>query len=162
MIATAAPGSVRGQFASPHARGIDAGRLRGYWQDAATGYTLELEMPLSFTGGRRGLYVIDARRGGDRPRYTAGNTTPLDSGPPPWFIYNPPALQQALAPFHDMGSELHVVDRLHWVVGTPGDTSPDAPRGAPPARTRRRAGRTEAPVGPRAASCGRVPLRLPG
>ena len=119
VIATAAPGRVRAQFGGPRRRGVDPARLHGYWQDAADGYSLELEMPLSFTGGRLGFYIASVGARAGAPVITAGNTGPLDAGAPPWLIYSPEPLQQALAPFRDHGRRLLVVDRYGWIVGDP-------------------------------------------
>ena len=113
-IATAAPGSVRARPAGRRHRGADPERIRGYWQDAAGGYTLELEMPLSYTGGRLGFYVVNADAGDSLD--TAGNISALDTKAPPWLIYSPAALQQALAPFSNQGSEIQVVDKDSWLI----------------------------------------------
>jgi dedicated sortase system histidine kinase len=114
VIATAAPGKVRARAASRRHRGADPGRIRGYWQDAEGGYTLELEMPLSYTGGRLGFYVVNTGRGSGFE--TTGNIDPLDTAAPPWLIYSPGALQDALSPFSGQGSHLQVVDRDRWLV----------------------------------------------
>ena len=116
VIATAAPGSVRARPASRRQRGTDGGGIHGHWQDAAGGYTLELEIPLAYTGGRLGFYVIDAGSRGGRPVRTAGNVTPLETAAPPWLIYSPGALRAALAPFSREGRRIQVVDNRHWLV----------------------------------------------
>ena len=57
------------------------------------GYTLELEIPLAYTGGRLGFYLVNV---GQRPGgkfETLGNISPLDTAAPPWLIYSPAALQ---------------------------------------------------------------------
>ncbi|MEJ2533685.1 MAG: ATP-binding protein [Halioglobus sp.] len=116
VIATAAPGTVRARPASRRQRGTDGGGIHGYWQDAAGGYTLELEIPLAYTGGRLGFYVIDAGSRGGGPVTTVGNVTPLETAAPPWLIYSPTALHNALAPFSRQGSRIRVVDNRHWLV----------------------------------------------
>ena len=116
IIATAAPGRVRAFPVGPLQRGFDAGRIKGYWQDAAGGYSLELEIPLAYTGGRLGFYLANVgHRAGGRFE-TLGNIDPLDTLAPPWLIYNPTALQQTLAPFSDGGSHLQVVDKDNWLI----------------------------------------------
>jgi dedicated sortase system histidine kinase len=116
IIATAAPGRVRAFPVGPLQRGFDAGRIKGYWQDAAGGYSLELEIPLAYTGGRLGFYLANvSHRAGGRFE-TLGNIDPLDTLAPPWLIYNPTALQQTLAPFSDGGSHLQVVDKDNWLI----------------------------------------------
>ena len=62
VIATAAPGSVRAYPLGPLQPGFDAGRIHGFWQDAAGGFTLELEIPLAYTGGRLGFYLVNVRQ----------------------------------------------------------------------------------------------------
>ena len=116
VIATAAPGNVRARPASRRQLGADGGGIHGYWQDAAGGYTLELEIPLVYTGGRLGFYVIDADSRGGRPVTTVGNVTPLETAAPPWLIYSPTSLRTALAPFSREGRRIQVVDNHHWLV----------------------------------------------
>ncbi len=129
LIAPVAPGSVRGQFAGPRERGMDPQRLRGYWQDTPGGYTVELEMPLSFTGDRLGVYAVSVDSATRRMQATAGNIAPTDTSPPPWLVRSPTTLQQALAPFRAQPAQaLQVVDIQGWLIGNPGQTGG---RGAP-------------------------------
>ena len=116
VIATAAPGQVTARAASRRQRGLDPRRIRGYWQDAVGGYTLELEIPLSYTGGRLGFYLANARQRAGGALQTLGNIGPIDSGAPPWLIYSPQALQQALTPFRHQGARVEVVDAESWLV----------------------------------------------
>ncbi len=116
VIATAAPGSLRASPVGPLQPGFDAGRIHGYWQDAVGGYSLELEIPLAYTGGRLGFYLVNVgQRSGGRFE-TLGNINPLDALAPPWLIYNPAALQGSLAPFSKGGSHLQVVDKDNWLI----------------------------------------------
>ncbi|WP_197484307.1 hypothetical protein, partial [Halioglobus sp. HI00S01] len=73
---------VAANFAGVHAasrrtRGMDPGKIRGYWQDAVDGYTIEVEMPMAMTGGRLGLYINDVGHGEGRNVVTLGNIRPL-------------------------------------------------------------------------------------
>ncbi len=116
VIATAAPGKVRAFALGPLQPGFDARRIHGFWQDAAGGYSLELEIPLAYTGGRLGFYFINV---GGRPGggfETLGNIEPLDTLAPPWLIFSPARLQQSLAPFGDQGSRLQVIDKDNWRI----------------------------------------------
>jgi two-component system sensor histidine kinase ChvG len=112
VIATAAPGSVRASAASTRHPGADSARIRGYWQDAAGGYTLELEIPLDYTGGRLGFYLMNV--GSAAGVETLGNITALDTAAPPWLIFNPAELQDTLAPFSLQGQHIQVVDKDNW------------------------------------------------
>lgn len=123
VIATAAPGSVRAKFASPIDPGTRAGSIRGQWQDSEHGYTLELEIPLWATGNRLGFYIINATGKTGEKFQTLGNTTPLDTAAPPWLIYPPQTLQNAISPFGQSGRTLEVIDKQHWLVGS---TRPDS------------------------------------
>jgi len=131
VIATAAPGSVRAKPASRRQPGANAGRIRGYWQDAVGGYTLELEIPLAYTGGRLGFYLMNVGNRAGRATETLGNITATSTAAPPWLIYSPVALQEALAPFSRQNSEIQVVDKDHWLIAdlpakhTTGSTTAD-------------------------------------
>jgi dedicated sortase system histidine kinase len=116
VIATVGPGSVRAQAASRRQRGVDASRIRGFWQDAIAGYTLELEIPLSFTGGRLGFYLLSPAPAHDQPVQTVGNVTPLEIAAPPWLISQPPGLKEALLPFQQSGHRIAVIDQQHWAL----------------------------------------------
>ena len=117
VIATAAPGSVRAQAAGRRIRGIDPGRIEGYWQDAEGGYTLELEIPLAYTGERLGFYVVNTSARENTPFETLGNITAMETRAPPWLIYSTPALQTALAPFIHSTRKVEVSDNQRWRVG---------------------------------------------
>ena len=116
VIATAAPGKVTAQYKNTIYNRGSARQIRGQWQDTVQGYNLELEIPLSLTGGRLGFFVINA---GDKPGKgfdTLGNTTPLDMAPPPWLIYTPVVLHNAIAPFAKHDQQLQIVDKAHWLL----------------------------------------------
>jgi two-component system sensor histidine kinase ChvG len=116
VIATSAPGSVRAQTQGALQPGFDTTRIHGFWQDAAAGYTLELVVPLDYTGGRLGFYLVNiGRRPGGRFE-TLGNINPLDATAPPWLIYSPTALQATLAPLSGQGIHLQVVDKDNWLI----------------------------------------------
>tara|TARA_R110000823_G_scaffold232224_3_gene358737 strand:- start:2606 stop:4684 length:2079 start_codon:yes stop_codon:yes gene_type:complete len=132
VIATVAPGSVRARAGSALPPDMDPARVKGYWQDAVGGYTLELELPLRYTGGRLGLFVFDARTTTGAALDTgedatgAGNMQPGDAAPPPWFIYRPADLQQKLAPFSARGGRIQIVDHQHWLIADAAADSGDA------------------------------------
>ncbi|MGI9295578.1 MAG: histidine kinase dimerization/phospho-acceptor domain-containing protein, partial [Pseudomonadales bacterium] len=116
VVATAAPGSLRARAANRQRRGNDPGRIQGYWQDAVGGYTLELEIPLSYTGERLGFYIVNKSSKASSPFETLGNISPLETTAPPWLIYTPDALQASLAPFAHATREIQVSDNQRWRV----------------------------------------------
>ena len=124
VIATAAPGAVTAKFANRIYASGSANRIRGQWQDTALGYNLELELPLSITGGRLGFYIINARGKVGAAVEVLGNATPLDMAPPPWLIISPDPLQQAIAPFVQNDRQLQIVDKGHWLLANALATHP--------------------------------------
>ncbi len=131
VIATAAPGSVRARPASRRQPGVQAERIHGFWQDAPGGYSLELEIPLAYTGGRLGFYLTNVNRGAGGAVQTLGNITAIETQAPPWLIYTPTALQESLASFGRQGKHIQVLDRHRWLVaavypnGEAGESSAD-------------------------------------
>jgi dedicated sortase system histidine kinase len=126
VIATAAPGSVRARFHRRTYRDLDPARIRGYWQDAREGYSLELEIPLAYTGGRLGFYLVNTAVG--RPSRTLGTIKPQDRQAPPWLIFSPEELRDAIAPFSFPGSRVEVVDLSQWLladISSAAESGPD-------------------------------------
>lgn len=114
VIASAAPGVVRAQFGGRRHPGINPARIHGVWQDAANGYTLELEMPLSLIGERLGFFIINASSGSGKILGTVGNIDALRTAAPPWLIHSPALLPEVLQPFAQLGGTVTVFDRGNW------------------------------------------------
>ena len=116
VIATAAPGKVRARPGNRQLPGLEAGGIQGYWQDAVGGYTLELVIPLSYTGERLGFYFINEGFRSSAAVDTVGNIAPLDTAAPPWLIYSPTRIQELLASFSQQGNHIQVVDKEKWLI----------------------------------------------
>lgn len=116
VIATAAPGKVTAHYKNKIYNKGNARQIRGQWQDTERGYNIELEIPLSLTGDRLGFFVINTGEKTGRGFETLGNVTPLDMTPPPWIIYTPNALHDAISPFSRHDQQLQIVDRAHWLL----------------------------------------------
>jgi dedicated sortase system histidine kinase len=116
VIATSAPGSVRAKAANRRQPGIDPGQIRGYWQDAIEGYTLELEIPLEYTGARLGFFIMNEESRSGQASQSLGNITPLDTAAPPWLIYSPVELQNYLAPFSGALNQIRIIDKHNWLI----------------------------------------------
>jgi len=116
VIATAAPGKVIARHKDKIYGGGSARQIRGQWQDTVRGYNLELEIPLSLTGGRLGFFVINASSPATGEVDTLGNAKPLDMAPPPWLIYTADTLNHAIAPFTRRDQRLQIVDKAHWLL----------------------------------------------
>jgi dedicated sortase system histidine kinase len=92
------------------------GRIRGYWQDTADGYAIELTMPRSLTAQRLALVAID-----ERPAETGDSPQRLASAPRPVrIVYPSSALEARLELFLRPGLNLRVVDREHWLLADQG------------------------------------------
>jgi len=133
VISTAAPGQVRGQFASRREPGANASSIQGYWQDTANGYTVELAMPLDLTGARLGFYVTDINRNALKSKRSdisyLGNILPNATAAPPWLVYPTRELLATMDRFSALGSQVAVVDKSGRVLGsagTPSDSPLDA------------------------------------
>ncbi|MEP0200897.1 MAG: ATP-binding protein [Halioglobus sp.] len=130
VISTAAPGQVRGQFASRREPGANASSIRGYWQDTANGYTVELTMPLDLTGARLGFYVTDVNRNTLTNKSSdisyLGNILPNATAAPPWLVYPTQELLATMDRFSALGSQVAVVDKSGRVLGSAGTPS-DSP-----------------------------------
>jgi len=130
VIATAAPGEVRARAARRRQQSLDAGRIRGVWQDGFNGYTIELALPLSYTGGRLGFYVVNEGMRDGRTTSFLGNTSRGDGAAPPWLVYSPASLRTMLASLAPGGKEITVVDREGWQVGQVQRAPADSAEGA--------------------------------
>ncbi len=130
VISTAAPGEVRAQDARRRQRSLNPDRIRGVWQDNVDGYTIELELPLSYTGGRLGFYVVNENLRNGRETRFIGNISRGDSAAPPWLVYSPETLRTLLTSLVRPGTEITVADREGWQVGQvnkePEETTRDA------------------------------------
>lgn len=116
VIATAAPGKVRARPGNPQRPGLDAGAIHGYWQDTEGGYTLELAIPLSYTGERLGFYFSNKDFRAGASTNTIGNIAPEDTAAPPWLIYSSTRIQELLASFSQQGNHIQVVDKDKWLI----------------------------------------------
>ena len=116
VIATAAPGSLRAVPEGRRDRSIDPGRILGHWQDASDGYSIELEVPLEYTGGRLGFFVIDEDSANARGDRFIGNTSRMDATAPPWLIIQPQELRDLISTFASGGGRWQVVDRERWTM----------------------------------------------
>jgi signal transduction histidine kinase len=112
LLATAAPGRVRGRPRNSSLSLLDARRVRGSWQDTAAGYTLELALPLALLDGRLGIEVIDADTAGDRARVSNG-----EGSAAPVLVRRAATLDARLARFAEPGTQLQVVDPQHYLAG---------------------------------------------
>jgi dedicated sortase system histidine kinase len=128
LIATAAPGPLQARYYNTQGQLKWEPRIRGHWQDSLTGYTLELELPLSMTGDRLGFYLInDSPDAAPGLAENAGNVDPKRPARTPWLVHSPQALEDLITPFADSGVLLSVIDRHHWVISRTGDLHIDTP-----------------------------------
>ncbi len=128
-IATSAPGAVRARATRLRQHDLDPGRIRGVWQDGLDGYTIELALPLRYTGGRLGFYVVDERIRNGRSTGFLGNISRGDSAAPPWLVYSPDELRALLTSLARPGTGIAVLDREARQVGEVRADLPEAAAG---------------------------------
>lgn len=130
LIATAAPGPLQARYRNSQGQLQWEPRIRGHWQDSLSGYSIELELPLSMTGDRLGFYVVnDSAPASSSLDSLAGSIDPARPGSTPWLVHSPQALEDLITPFADSGVLLSVVDRHHWVISRAGELGAGNPPG---------------------------------
>jgi dedicated sortase system histidine kinase len=115
VIVTSAPGEITTYRRQPDSALVREHRIRGFWQDAPEGYSIELALPLDLLNGRLGFRVIDGGQRGVTD--SAGNLPDAEGGSPPWLIHFPAELSRALDAYAAPGLRLQVVDDAQWVIG---------------------------------------------
>ena len=129
LLNTSAPGAFRAQETSPDrfepTEAYDA-RVIGAWQETATGYALEVRVPLNLVGLALGVGVIDVDRNG--ADYTAALAATWDeaSGAPGRFIYQRPELKALLDQFGRGAGRFRILDADGWVLSAVGNVEPRA------------------------------------
>ncbi|MCX2842692.1 ATP-binding protein [Microbulbifer thermotolerans] len=119
-LPVASQGPVHALWHNP-SRGTDERelRLRGRWTSSASGYQLEMAIPLSLTGGELALEIADrADSDGGQPRRNAG-TLPAD-GRPGKLVRPLPQLQAELDHFARPQLHLAVVDSEGFLLAGSG------------------------------------------
>ena len=112
LLATAAPGRLRGRPRHGSLSLLEARRVRGSWQDRAGGYTLELTLPLALLRGRLAVEIVDADGSGDRATLASA-----PAGGAPVLVRRAAGLDARLAVFADPGTRLQVLDAQRYLAG---------------------------------------------
>ena len=127
MLNTAAPGAFRAQETGPNRfepSEVYDGRIIGAWQETASGYSLEVRVPLNLIGEALGVGVIDVDRSG--ADYAVELTASWDeaTGGAGRFIRQRPELQTLLSQFGRAGGRFRVLDQDGWVLAVTGRVAP--------------------------------------
>jgi len=129
LLATSAPGAFRAQDTQPErfepSDNYDD-RIVGAWQATASGYEVEVRVPLALVGGRLGVGVIGVDRAGADYAVTYTATWDAASGAPGRFVYQRPELGSLLAPFGRAGGRFRVLDAEGWVLADAGGVAAPA------------------------------------
>ncbi|MCW8195167.1 proteobacterial dedicated sortase system histidine kinase [Proteobacteria bacterium 005FR1] len=116
-----ATGTVVARYVNEHGDIRQEHRIRGEWRDTATGYEIELRIPMRLAPMGLDYQYIDASAIGD---LRLGNSNLIDY-PAPW-VKPSMALAQVLEPYSDGGLRLSVVNEHQWLLAQAGGLS--APR----------------------------------
>jgi signal transduction histidine kinase len=128
LLNTSAPGAFRAQETGPdqfEPSEIYDGRVIGAWAETASGYTLEVRVPLNLIGGALGVGIIDVDRSGT-DYVVAGFDATWDAatGTAGRFIRQRDELQSLLGQFGRVGGRLRVLDQDGWVLAATGSVTP--------------------------------------
>lgn len=118
-----ATGSVVARYVNDHGDIRQEHRIRGEWRDTATGYEVELRVPLRLAPMGLDYHYVDATTAEDAP---LGNSNLLDY-PAPW-VRPSTELAQVLAPYSDADLRISVVNAHQWLLAQAGGLS--APKSA--------------------------------
>jgi two-component system sensor histidine kinase ChvG len=129
LLNTAAPGAFRAQETSPErfapSEAYDA-RVIGAWQETATGYSLEVRVPLNLIGAALGVGVIGVDHAGTAYSVSLAATWNDASEMPGPFIYQRPELKALLGQFARRGGRFRILDADGWIVSSAGSVEPRA------------------------------------
>jgi two-component system, OmpR family, sensor histidine kinase ChvG len=129
LLNTAAPGAFRAQETSPDrfepTESYDA-RVIGAWQETASGYALEVRVPLNLVGGALGVGVIDVDHNGSDYSAALAATWDDASSAPGRFIYQRPELKSVLDQFGRGTGRFRILDADGWVLSSAGNVEPRA------------------------------------
>lgn len=125
LLATGAPGAFRAQETSPprfEASGSYDDRIVSAWQETATGFSVEVRLPLALVGVALGVAIIDVDgSGGDYTVTKTSATWALDNAAAAGaFVYQRPDLARVLGQFGGVGGRFRVLDPDGWVLSDAG------------------------------------------
>lgn len=110
---------------------FDEMRISAYWQDTATGYSLEARIPRTLAGPRMGISISNTDDAG-KPGVTSTTFTGDSPGP---VVTISPVLRTVAAGYVQPGLRLIITDKDGWRVAEAGNISsagPDDARGSVP------------------------------
>lgn len=101
-LSTSSPGKIVARYYHGERIKIEH-RIQGWWRENATGYQLELEIPLELLTGRFNINIVSSQ-GEELGHWPS-------EGPAPRLIHQQKILDQALNPFRQSGLRLSIVGR---------------------------------------------------
>jgi signal transduction histidine kinase len=127
LLHSSGPGTVRSQrtrepLFAPTAQYED--RVTGYWRATASGYDVEIRLPLDVVQGRLGLAVIDVDHAAEQGTGGAAFEVSLHNLGPGAFISRPQHLDALGGQFVQPGRRMRIVDPLGWVLFDGGAIDP--------------------------------------
>jgi signal transduction histidine kinase len=127
LLGTGAPGTFRAQETSPDlfapTETYDA-RVVGAWQETATGYSVELRIPLNLVGAALAVGVIDVDRAAGDYSVSLAHTWDDATLSPGRFVHQRSDLEALLAQFGRAGGRFRVLDGDGWILSDAGSAVP--------------------------------------
>lgn len=134
LLNTGAPGVFRGQETRPsrfEPTEVYDARVLAAWQETASGYGVEVRLPLSLIGTALGLGIIDVDHDGSGYAVDLISTWNPQNMKPGRFVYQRPELRELLSQFSRTGGRFRVLDSDGWVLSDAGSvrsrTEPSEP-----------------------------------
>lgn len=130
VIRTGAPGEVLAFYRDQRQRIRTEPRIRGHWQEHASGFQVELTMPMSLMSDRLGVALVDVLRPlertplGDTQSHARWLGNISASGAPPFWVGQETSLAQAISVFARADLRLRVVSRNQWLLADEGRVKP--------------------------------------
>jgi two-component system, OmpR family, sensor histidine kinase ChvG len=116
IFTAVAPGTLTARYLNNAGKTYRESRIDASWADHDTGYQLEIKMPLALAQGRLSFEIID-----ESSQENSRFGPLLETEKIPWFAYQAPASEQAIAAFSQPGLHLRLTTPAGWLIASAGN-----------------------------------------